>query len=58
MKKQEKNFTIILFLTLLGNIDHFIAFVTYDTNVLWNYMENPQKAPFNLDDPDEFWRFE
>jgi len=44
--------------TLLGDIDHFIAFVAYNDNVLWNYKENPEKTPFILDDPDEFWRFE
>ena len=44
--------------TLLGDIDHFIAFVAYNDNVLWNYKENPEKTPFTLDDPDEFWRFE
>ena len=44
--------------TLLGDIDHFIAFITYNDNVLWNYKETPEKTPFTLDSPDEFWRFE
>ena len=44
--------------TILGDIDHFIAFVTYEDDVLWNYKKNPQNDSFKLDDPDEFWRFE
>ena len=44
--------------TLLGDIDHFIAFITYNDNVFWNYKETPEKTPFTLDSPDEFWRFE
>ena len=43
---------------ILGDIDHFIAFVTYEDDVLWNYKKNPQNDSFKLDDPDEFWRFE
>jgi hypothetical protein len=41
-----------------GNIDHFIAAVTYGDDVLWNYKENPSETPFRMEEPDEFWRFE
>lgn len=41
-----------------GNIDHFIAAVTYGDDVFWNYKENPSEAPFTMEEPDEFWRFE
>ena len=41
-----------------GNIDHFIAAVTYGDDVLWNYKENPSEDPFRMEEPDEFWRFE
>jgi hypothetical protein len=41
-----------------GNIDHFIAAVTYGGEVFWNYKENPSEAPFSMEEPGEFWRFE
>ena len=49
---------IKILLKQVTNYDHFIAAVTYRDDVLWNYKQNPSEAPFTMEEPDEFWRFE